>query len=172
MLRISKLTDYAIIVLGQMARDPGRTYAANELAEAAKVAMPTVSKILKALTRAEVLKSTRGVHGGYQLASPPGETSVARIIYALEGPIALTECGLEHDPCQQSASCHIRGNWTAINRAIQTALEAVTLADMAAPTAKAPEEFHIPLSSISVQRHAPKPEPFPAGEGERAHYPD
>jgi FeS assembly SUF system regulator len=148
MLRISKLTDYAIIVLGYMAKEPARTYAATDLAESAGVAVTTVSKVLKALTRAAVLTSTRGVKGGYQLARAPERTSIASIIYALEGPIALTECGLEHDSCQQSSSCHIRGNWGVINRAIRTALESVTLADMAKP---APEEFLIPLSSISVQ---------------------
>jgi FeS assembly SUF system regulator len=148
MLRISKLTDYAIIVLGHMAREPSRTYAATDLADLASLAAPTASKILKSLTRAEVLTSTRGAKGGYQLARPPEQTSVASIIYALEGPIALTECGLEHDTCQQAASCDIRGNWGIINRAIRTALESVTLADMAKPT---PEEFLIPLSNISVQ---------------------
>jgi FeS assembly SUF system regulator len=151
MLRISKLTDYAIIILGHMAKDAGQTYAAADLADSAGVAAPTVSKVLKALTRADVLRSTRGAKGGYQLARAPEKTSVASIIYALEGPIALTECGLEHDQCQQSSSCHIRGNWSVINRAIRTALESVTLADMAAPMIKTPEEIRIPLSSISVQ---------------------
>lgn len=151
MLRISKLTDYAIIVLGHMAKEPSRTFAATDLAGSAGVAAPTVSKVLKALTRAEVLKSTRGVKGGYQLAQPPERTTVASIIYALEGPIALTECGLEHDTCQQASSCHIRGNWSVINRAIRTALESVTLADMARPMANTPDEFHISLDRISVQ---------------------
>jgi FeS assembly SUF system regulator len=166
MLRISKLTDYAIIILGHMARDAGRTYAAAELAEMVGVAMPTVSKVLKALARADVLRSTRGARGGYQLARAPGETTVARVIYALEGPIALTECGLEQDACQQSSSCHIRGHWTVINRAIQTALEAVTLAAMAAPMARAPEEFHIPLDSITGQRPPMSGDPSPQPEGE------
>jgi FeS assembly SUF system regulator len=150
MLRIGKLTDYAIIVLGHMAKEPERTYAATDLAEAAGVAVPTVSKILKALTRTQVLKSTRGSKGGYQLVQRPEKTSVASIIYALEGPIALTECGLEHDSCEQSSSCHIRGNWAVINRAIRTALESVTLADMATPMAKAPEEIRIPTTSIHI----------------------
>jgi len=151
MLRISKLTDYAIIILGHMARAPGRTYAANELAEAAHVAAPTVSKVLKALTRADVVRSTRGAKGGYQLTHAPGQTTVASIIRALEGPIALTECGLDSMQCEQSASCHVRGNWSVLNRAIQTALEAVTLADMANPMTQAPEGFSIPLTRISVQ---------------------
>ncbi len=150
MLRIGKLTDYAIIVLGHMAREPNRTFAAADLALAASVAMPTVSKILKALTRTRVLKSTRGSKGGYQLVLPPEQTSVASIIYAMEGPIALTECGLEHDACEQSSSCHIRGNWAVINRAIRAALESVTLADMATPMPHAAEEIRIPVSSIHI----------------------
>ncbi|MGZ8218091.1 SUF system Fe-S cluster assembly regulator [Methylomagnum sp.] len=151
MLRISKLTDYAIIVLGQMARHPQQTFAATELAESAGVAVPTVSKVLKALTRAQVLTSTRGAKGGYQLANPPERTTVASIIFALEGPIALTECGLEQDSCQQSSSCHTRGHWNIITRAINTALESVTLADMATPMTQTPDEIHIPLSQITVQ---------------------
>ncbi|CAL1241559.1 SUF system Fe-S cluster assembly regulator [Candidatus Methylocalor cossyra] len=150
MLRIGKLTDYAIVILGHMARRPGQIYAAADLAQWTGVAATTVSKVLKALTRAEVLTSTRGVKGGYQLARPPDQTSVASIIYALEGPIALTECELEHDSCQKSSSCRIRSNWTVINRAIRAALESVTLADMATPMAKAPEAFYIPLESLFV----------------------
>ncbi len=149
MLRIGKLTDYAIIVLGHMAKQPERTYTATDLSAAASVAAPTVSKILKALTRTRVLKSTRGAKGGYQLVLPPDETTVASIIYAMEGPIALTECGLEHDACEQS-SCHIRGNWAVINRAIRASLESVTLADMATPLPHAPEEIRIPVSSIHI----------------------
>lgn len=151
MLRISKLTDYAIIILGYMAKTPGKTYTAGELADSAGVAAPTVSKVLKALARAEVLRSTRGSRGGYQLALPAEETTVAAIIRALEGPIALTECGLESAQCEQSASCHIRGNWSVLNRAIQAALDAVTLADMANPMTRAPDGFNIPLGCITIQ---------------------
>lgn len=151
MLRISKLTDYAIIVLGYMAKNPEQTYAATDLADSSGVAVTTVSKVLKALTRAEVLTSTRGAKGGYQLARTPEKTTVASIIFALEGPIALTECGLDQDACQQFSSCHIRGNWTVINRALRTALESVTLADMARPMVQLPDEIRIPLNSISVQ---------------------
>lgn len=151
MLRISKLTDYAIIVLGYMAKDPRRTYAATDLADSSGVAVPTVSKVLKALTRAAVLTSTRGVKGGYRLARSPEGTTVASIIFALEGPIALTECGLGQDSCEQSSSCQIRGSWSVINRALRTALESVTLADMTATGDRLPDEILIPLDSISVQ---------------------
>ena len=148
MLKISKLTDYAIIVLGQMANDIEHTQTAAGLAEATGVAAPTVSKILKTLTKAGILKSTRGARGGYVLALPPQQTSVAAVIKALEGPIALTECEGEHGGCEQSSSCHARGSWEMINRAVRTALESVSLADMAKPATKHGEEVFIPLSSL------------------------
>jgi FeS assembly SUF system regulator len=148
MLRISKLTDYAIVLLGHMAKSPDSTYAANELAGAAGVAVPTVSKILKLLAKGDILKSTRGAKGGYTLVHPPHLTSVAVVIYAMEGPIALTECEGERGSCEQSTSCHARGSWDVINRAVRTALQSVTLADMNRPVG-GPQEVRIPVSSVS-----------------------
>ncbi len=152
MLRISKLTDYAIIVLGQMAQDSEHTQTAAGLAEATGLAAPTVSKILKSLGKAGILKSTRGAHGGYLLAQSPESTSVAAVIFALEGPIALTECEGERGGCQQSSSCNARGSWDVINRAVRAALESVSLADMARPQARPPEEIFIPVSSLSPSK--------------------
>lgn len=148
MLKISKLTDYAIIVLGQMANDTDQTHTASGLAEATGVAAPTVSKLLKILGKAGIVKSTRGAHGGYVLAQSPQQTSVAAVIKALEGPIALTECEGERGGCEQSSSCHARGSWEVINRAVRTALESVSLADMAKPVTKHGDEVFIPLNSF------------------------
>ncbi|MDD5036437.1 MAG: SUF system Fe-S cluster assembly regulator [Methylococcaceae bacterium] len=153
MLRISKLTDYAIIVLGQMAQDAEQTHTAAGLAIATGVAMPTVSKILKRLVKTGILKSTRGARGGYALARPPDRTSVAAVIYALEGPIALTECEGERGGCEQSPSCHARGGWEVINQAVRAALESVSLADMAA-TVK-PTEAFISLAGLYRKNHHP-----------------
>ncbi|MDD2767785.1 MAG: SUF system Fe-S cluster assembly regulator [Methylococcus sp.] len=151
MLRISKLTDYAIILLGQMARAGEQTFAAAELAEHTSIAMPTASKILKALARAGIVTSTRGARGGYTLADKPEHTSVARIIDALEGPIALTECGIEQDSCQQSSSCDVRSHWNVINRAVLAALESVSLADMIRPVSASAAE--VPISLARLQPH-------------------
>ncbi|MBM4200512.1 MAG: SUF system Fe-S cluster assembly regulator [Gammaproteobacteria bacterium] len=148
MLRISKMTDYAIVVLSLMAREGERTFAAAEVAERTGIASPTVSKLLKSMTRAQIVSSIRGARGGYRLARPPERMSVASIIDALEGPIAITECGVAHDSCQQAQSCHIRGNWNIINRAVRTALESVTLMDMAKPHHTGGEEAVITLASI------------------------
>jgi FeS assembly SUF system regulator len=148
MLRISKLTDYAIVVLSLMAKASERTFAAGELAETSGIAVPTVSKILKTLAKAGIVKSTRGARGGYHLSRPPHHTTVASVIDALEGPIAITECGIAHDSCQQAHSCHIRGNWNVINRAVRTALDSVTLIDMVQPWVSASDEVGIKLKSI------------------------
>lgn len=148
MLRISKLTDYAIIVLGQMARQPERSYAANELAESAGINAPTASKVLKMMTRAGLLESIRGAKGGYQLVVAPEKTTIARIIAALEGPIALTECGLDHNSCDQSRFCQVKGNWSLINGAIRTALEAITLKDMTQPMSRATVTWPLPRRPI------------------------
>lgn len=148
MLKISKLTDYAILILGQMAAQAEQTHTAGSLAEATGVAAPTVSKILKILGRAGILRSTRGAYGGYRLANPPSQTSVAAVIQALEGPIALTDCEGEHGGCGQSVSCHARGSWEVINRTVRSALESVSLAEMARPVAQADGEVFVPLSQF------------------------
>lgn len=149
MLRISKLTDYAIVILSLMAKEHGSTFAATELAERSAITPTTVSKILKTLAKAGIVTSTRGAKGGYQLSRPPGRTTVASVIDALEGPIAITECGVAQDTCQQATSCHIRGNWNVINRAVKTALEAVTLIDMVNPHAAPTDEVVVPLRALN-----------------------
>jgi len=147
MLRVSKLTDYATVILSFMAKDANDVHAAIEIASATGIALPTVSKILKLLVHAQVLISTRGAKGGYALASAPDKITVARVISALEGPIALTECSISHQGCEQASGCGIRGNWGIINQAIHNALESVTLADMIQP-ALAPAEIRIPVASL------------------------
>ncbi len=133
MLRVSKLTDYATVILTYIAHQPNELHAASDITDATGVALPTVSKVLKLLTKANILTSHRGSKGGYVLTSKPDETSVAEVITAIEGPIGMTECATSEGTCEQESSCEIKGNWNLINRAVYTALEAVTLADMVAP---------------------------------------
>ena len=147
MLRLSKLTDYATVILSFMAKDKTQVRAAMELAAVTGIALPTVSKILKLLVNANVLISTRGAKGGYVLARMPEEISVATVISALEGPIALTECSISHQGCEQASGCDIRGNWSLINQIIHNALESVTLADLTRPV-EVPEEVMIPVASL------------------------
>lgn len=147
MLRLSKLTDYATVILSFMAKDKTQVRAAMEIATMTGIAQPTVSKILKLLVNAGVLVSTRGAKGGYALAKRPEEISVATVISALEGPIALTECSISHQGCEQASGCDIWGNWGLINQTIHNALESVTLADLIRPVV-VPEEVFIPVTSL------------------------
>ena len=91
MLRISKLTDYATVILGVMASGPAALFSAAEIAERTRIAPPTVSKLLKELQRAGLVTSAHGPSGGYQLAREPAAISAAAIINAVDGPVAVTE---------------------------------------------------------------------------------
>ena len=136
MLRMTKQADYGMVLLSHMASAPERRYAAPELAQETQLPLPTVSKILKLLSRAQVLDSHRGVKGGYSLAVDPEELSVSQMITVLDGPIAITEC-VEDSPgtCSQEANCQIRANWQRINNAVRGSLDSISLAELAVPMA-------------------------------------
>jgi FeS assembly SUF system regulator len=131
MLRISRLTDYATVVLATLAEEPGRVQTATALAEHTRIAAPTVSKLLKQLQRANLVTSTRGLHGGYQLARPATEISAADILDALEGPVALTDCAAGHGHCGIEETCQVGRVWQRLNTAIRRSLSDVTLAQLA-----------------------------------------
>ncbi|HTY92970.1 MAG TPA: SUF system Fe-S cluster assembly regulator [Steroidobacteraceae bacterium] len=131
MLRISKLTDYATVVLAALAESPERLRTATALAERTHIAAPTVSKLLKQLHRAGLLTSTRGLRGGYQLALPPARITVAAILDALEGPVALTGCSSGHAQCGIEHHCRVAPVWQRLNIALRRALSEVTLAELA-----------------------------------------
>ena len=132
MIRLSKLADYGIVMMTNMARHPQRQHNAAEIAAASHIPLPTASKILKALARAGLLASHRGAKGGYGLARDAAAISVAQVIVALDGPIALTAC-IEDGPgdCGIEALCPARANWQRINDAIRQALDEITMAEMA-----------------------------------------
>jgi FeS assembly SUF system regulator len=131
MLRISKLTDYATVGLAALAERPEQLRTAAALAGTTGIGAPTVSKLLKQLHRAGLLNSTRGLHGGYQLARPPARITVAAILDALEGPVALTDCAGGHGQCGIEHTCRVGPVWQRLNFAIRRALSDVTLAELA-----------------------------------------
>jgi FeS assembly SUF system regulator len=130
MLRISKMTDYAVVLATHLAAAEG-AHAARDLALHTQIPEPTASKVLKKLTRAGVVTSQRGPKGGYALARAPQHI----VIRAIEGPIAVTECSDESNDsfCEYETNCGVRANWQRINFAVQSALSEITLADMAVP---------------------------------------
>lgn len=133
MLKLSKLTDYGTVLMTALAQRQDLPHSATELADITHIASPTASKLLKLLANAGLVESRRGARGGYRLARPATEISMADVISALEGPIALTECAGEHSRCGITDHCGVRGNWQLINQAIKRALQEVSLADMTHP---------------------------------------
>ena len=137
MIRMTRVTDYGIVLLTYLARSSeGALHTARDLARDAHLPLPTVNKVLKTLTRHGLLESHRGVKGGYTLARHPEEISVAEIISATEGPVAMTECTVDGPGgCDHESECPVSDNWQRINQAIQEALDGITLAEMTRPLA-------------------------------------
>jgi FeS assembly SUF system regulator len=131
MLRIGKMTDYATLILATLAADRSRLQNSGFLAERTHIAAPTVSKLLKQLHRAGLVNSTRGTHGGYQLARDPESISAASILDALEGPFALTECSSGAGNCGIEHTCSVGRAWQKLNLAIRRSLNEISLAQLA-----------------------------------------
>lgn len=151
MLRITKLSDYGIVLLVQLADgEPRESQNARTMAEATGLPLPVVSKILKSLAQGGLLTSQRGAKGGYALSRRPEEINVAEIIGAIEGPIALMECSAGPGHCEQETSCPVRDPWQRINEAIQETLSHVTLRELVGP----PKEDLLYLESQEIEdRH-------------------
>ena len=139
MLRISKLTDYGTVVLAHLARNDGKVVSAADVAAATGLKLPTVSKLLKSLGKAELVQSTRGANGGYALTRPAAEISAANVIDALEGPVSITECSSSDGHCEHEGSCDVGGAWQRVNVAIRRALDDVTLSDLLRTQSPVPE---------------------------------
>ncbi len=154
MLRISKLTDYGTVVLAHLAGHPGVVSSAD-VAAGTGVALPTVSKLLKALGRAGRVHSTRGASGGYELARAPHEISAAEIIDALEGPVSITECASDDSHCEHEDVCNVGGAWQRINVAIRRALDDVSLDDLLRSNSPVPT-FRFAGVPVSVESTASK----------------
>jgi len=146
MLRLTKQTDYGIMLMAHLAGLPaGAVLSARQAADRSGLSLPMVSKILKALAKGQLLESHRGVGGGYRLAFPAEETSVARVIRALEGPISMVECGSQPGQCEHESSCPSRVNWARVNCEIERALENIPVSEMIGP---------LPCSRLSAESAA------------------
>lgn len=150
MFRIAKLTDYAVVLTTTLSTAPWeRVQSVAVLCDRTQIPAPTVSKVLKRLARAGVVQAVRGAHGGYRLAAAPSTVAIRRIIEAMEGPVAITDCSVvdAEERCAHQGQCRTEANWQRINSAIQAALDAVTLADMA--------EVHAP-QLVPLRRQQPR----------------
>src|ERR1700744_6191509 len=132
MFKVNKLTDYATVVLIEIARMP-EVRSSQHLAEKTGIPGPTVAKLMKSLAKAGLVASRRGAGGGYALGRAAAAITIADVIQAVEGPIALTACADTSDEhCSIEKLCPVQGKWNRVNAAVRAALSEVTLADMAA----------------------------------------
>jgi FeS assembly SUF system regulator len=134
MIRMTKLTDYASVLMTYFAKDSDRARNARDLSNETHLPLPTVSKVLKALARSGLLVSHRGLNGGYTLSREASEISLADILAAMEGPVALTQCNEPHGKqCPHESLCPVTDNWKRINLIVRQALSNITLAEMSSP---------------------------------------
>ncbi len=138
MLRISKLTDYATLIMSYLALHPAQVFSATTIAKEIHLPVPTVSKILKILSEAKLVVSQRGIAGGYRMARSAKEITIAELITAIEGHPALTECCNAINSCALDSLCVIKENWKAINKMMVSIVSNLTLNDMLHPLAKHP----------------------------------
>ena len=129
-IKISKLADYAVVVLAALAKQDAASASAADLSIASGLPAPTVAKVLKALAKGGIVTGARGAQGGYTLARAPDAITITHIITAVDGPINVTECADEAAHCMVSAVCSLHGRWAPVNRALIGALNGVSLADV------------------------------------------
>jgi FeS assembly SUF system regulator len=145
MLQISKLSDYAVIILGVIGTHPGDCHSASAIAEKIRLACTTVSKCLKLLGSAELLVSVRGPKGGYQLVKPLAEISLLNVIEAIEGKVQLTECVSDNSNCCLQGQCDFRPNWQGVNQQVAQLLAGISIVHMVEPAlgeVEYPLHFH------------------------------
>lgn len=149
MLRVSRLTDYATVVMTGLAAQPTTVLSAVQIAEEARLELPTVSKLLKTLGHAGLVESFRGANGGYRLARAAETITLAQIVEAMEGPLSMTECSVSVGNCDHESYCSVRGNWQRINAVVARALRGMTLAEMLEPV---PQPVHlVPSTKTSAK---------------------
>jgi FeS assembly SUF system regulator len=133
-LRLSKLTDYAVVVLARLSASGGGG-TAPAVALATGVSEPTVAKVLKILAQAGLVEGQRGARGGYRLTRPIAEMPLSDVIIAVDGPIALTACvDGATGGCDAESVCPVRGRWDPVNEAVRRALAEISVAELAAPS--------------------------------------
>ena len=151
MLKISKLADYATVIMHWLSMHNDDCFSATVISEQVGIATPTVSKVLKLLNDAGLVTSTRGAQGGYHLSQSSECVSLADIISAIDGRPAMTECSHANGQCQYDHHCELRGNWQYINKVIYQLLDDLSLCDMTKPLCEnnvAPMQFYPPKKKL------------------------
>ena len=134
MLRITKMTDYAVLILANLALYDNKMLTAKEIASETHISLPTTQKILKKLNRKNLVISKQGVSGGYSLDPETKKLSVATLLEKLDGDLSITQCSSNDDQCEVEDFCNIGNAWQMINQRVQWALNDITLGDLIHPT--------------------------------------
>ncbi len=134
-MRLSHLADYAVVLMTAAARRPaGERLSATELSADTGVPLPTAQKLMGQLAASGLLISARGASGGFALARPADEISLADIVEAVEGPIALTMCADSNNhECILDAHCRVKPHMGVVGNAVRGALGAVSLQQLSSP---------------------------------------
>ena len=149
MIKLNKITDYAVVILGLLSSRSPNKFSTSKISSDTGLSIPTVAKVCKLLNNANLIKAGRGAYGGYFCETKPSEISVALIVEAIDGPIAITACIEEsEDLCDTQSICLLSGNWNKANNAILDALKSVSLSDLLNP-----EDFFTKNSSNSPVLH-------------------
>ena len=146
MLKLTKKADYGLIALRHLASVPGATASTKDIADAYGLPVPLLAKVLQMLTKAKILQSVAGTHGGYKLSREAHRISALEVVRAIDGPVILTHCFTEHGTCDQSDNCTVREPLRKVHEAILALLHNFTIADLAedAPTVKL-TQLQVPL---------------------------
>jgi len=154
MIKVSKLTDYAVVILGFMGMQEGEALPASALAERTRIPEPTVAKVLKMLSRGRIVDSVRGTNGGYFLKYPLDTLSIGDVIVAIDGPVSIVSC-VDGSPtsCAIQEHCISRGRWDHVNEAIYSALDNVRLSDMVRPDFAAGADKQSKITDKQDERH-------------------
>ena len=149
MFRLSKLTDYAVVVLVRLSRAEG-VQTSPGIALSTGIPEPTVAKVLKAMASRGMVTSQRGAKGGYRLTRSLSTIPVGDVIAAIDGPVTLTAC-VDGGGCETQRLCPLHGRWDPVNEAIRIALAGITLSDMAAAV---PRAFRDPPPAAQAAAYA------------------
>jgi len=132
MLRLSKKTDYGLLALGYLAAEaPSGVASARAIAERYDIPVELLAKVLQHLARRGFIAAQKGAYGGYHLTRPASAISLAEIVQAIDGPLAITACGREDEQCDQFGRCTVRDPLARVKERILSVLRDVTLAEMA-----------------------------------------
>ena len=140
MLRLSKKTDYGLLALRYLAAEaPSGVASARAIAERHDIPVELLAKVLQHLARRGFVAAQKGAHGGYHLTRPASAISLAEIVQAIDGPLAITACGREEEQCDQFEMCTVRDPLSRVKERILSVLQTMTLAEMA------PREGSMPM---------------------------